>query len=221
MCSSTRGPAMAPSLVTWPDDEGGRLGALGEGHQAAGHLAHLADGARRRAELGQEQVWMESMASAAGSLTLGGRRGSCRRRSRRRGAEPRRVHAQPLGAHAGLAQRLLAGDVERRAPSAASRSRAARRSVLLPMPGSPPSSTSEPGTTPPPSTRSSSAMPVSRRDSESALTSASGTGRLVVPERPRPAASRRARSPPRASSRRCTRRSGRATWGSWRRRPDR
>ena len=36
-------------------------------------------------------------------------------------------------------------------------------SVDLPMPGDPPSSTSEPGTSPPPSTRSSSPMPVSSR----------------------------------------------------------
>ena len=36
-------------------------------------------------------------------------------------------------------------------------------SVDLPMPGSPPSSTSEPGTTPPPSTRSNSSMPVGSR----------------------------------------------------------
>ena len=36
-------------------------------------------------------------------------------------------------------------------------------SVDLPMPGSPPSSTSDPGTTPPPSTRSNSPMPVERR----------------------------------------------------------
>ena len=36
-------------------------------------------------------------------------------------------------------------------------------SVDLPMPGSPPTSTSEPSTTPPPSTRSSSPMPLLRR----------------------------------------------------------
>ncbi|MNX84771.1 hypothetical protein D3C86_1165840 [compost metagenome] len=37
--------------------------------------------------------------------------------------------------------------------------------VDLPMPGSPPSSTSEPGTTPPPSTRSSSSRPLLKRSS--------------------------------------------------------
>src|ERR1700712_3540643 len=40
---------------------------------------------------------------------------------------------------------------------------ACRRMVDLPMPGSPPTSTAEPGTSPPPVTRSNSAMPVMRR----------------------------------------------------------
>ena len=40
---------------------------------------------------------------------------------------------------------------------------ACNSSVDLPMPGSPPSSTIEPGTMPPPSTRSSSPMPVDSR----------------------------------------------------------
>ncbi len=40
---------------------------------------------------------------------------------------------------------------------------ACRRSVDFPMPGSPPSSTTEPGTSPPPSTRSSPGRPVERR----------------------------------------------------------
>ena len=50
-------------------------------------------------------------------------------------------------------------------------------SVDLPMPGEPPSRTTEPGTTPPPSTRSSSPMPVLSRATSSARTSRSGTAR--------------------------------------------
>src|SRR5215510_15296514 len=49
---------------------------------------------------------------------------------------------------------------------------ACRSSVDLPMPGSPPSSTSEPGTTPPPRTRSNSSMPVDRRTPLAVSTSA-------------------------------------------------
>src|SRR5450759_2860165 len=49
-------------------------------------------------------------------------------------------------------------------------------SVDLPMPGEPPSSTSEPGTRPPPSTRSSSPMPVDIRSTGAAPTSLSLRG---------------------------------------------
>ncbi len=61
----------------------------------------------------------------------------------------------------------------------------------LPMPGSPPISTSEPFTTPPPSTRSSSPMPVVVRPSASTGTSPMGTGRLEIEAAP-------TRMPPRA-----------------------
>src|SRR5262245_11067632 len=65
-------------------------------------------------------------------------------------------------------------------------------SVLFPIPGSPPTSSSEPGTMPPPSTRSSSRMPVLARSVEESDTSASGTApsRRTAPtgtQRPRPA----------------------------------
>src|SRR6266508_1107754 len=56
-------------------------------------------------------------------------------------------------------------------------------SVLLPIPGEPPSSTSEPGTRPPPSTRSSSAIPASSRSTAGAWTSRSATGRGGAPAR--------------------------------------
>ena len=69
-------------------------------------------------------------------------------------------------------------------------------SVDLPIPGEPPSSTSEPGTSPPPSTRSSSPMPVDRRSTGAAPTSRSGRGALRSPARTRsaPASRRRARA---------------------------
>ena len=57
--------------------------------------------------------------------------------------------------------------------------------VLLPMPGSPPMSTSEPGTMPPPSTLSSSAMPEDTRSNFSSRTSFKGTGRAESAERSR------------------------------------
>ena len=62
------------------------------------------------------------------------------------------------------------------APPAAAFARAMEASVLLPIPGAPPSSTSDPGTSPPPKTRSSSPIPVSSRALRSALTARSGVG---------------------------------------------
>ena len=59
-------------------------------------------------------------------------------------------------------------------PAAAMRPIAWSSSVLLPMPGSPPSSVTEPGTRPPPSTRSSSGTPVGRPAAAIGSTSASG-----------------------------------------------
>src|SRR5437016_6340934 len=65
-----------------------------------------------------------------------------------------------------------------------SRSSAERSSVLFPIPGSPASNTTAPGTSPPPSARSSSPMPVlSRRPGESGTWSMGSTG-----ESPRPPA---------------------------------
>ncbi len=62
-----------------------------------------------------------------------------------------------------------------RRPAAATWPRTMLVSVDLPIPGEPPSRTSEPATRPPPSTRSSSPMPVSRRSMRSCLTSRNAT----------------------------------------------
>ena len=48
--------------------------------------------------------------------------------------------------------------------------------MLLPIPGSPPISTSEPGTMPPPSTRSNSSMPDGTRDSSPESMASKGFG---------------------------------------------
>ena len=57
-------------------------------------------------------------------------------------------------------------------------------SVDLPMPGAPPTSTSEPFTAPPPKTRSNSPMPVGNRISSSAVRSVTGQARRrVMPTR--------------------------------------
>jgi hypothetical protein len=64
-------------------------------------------------------------------------------------------------------------------------------SVLLPMPGSPPISTTPPGTMPPPSTRSSSSWPVGVR-----ITSLASISASVVTGALRASAWKRCRAPP-------------------------
>ena len=73
-------------------------------------------------------------------------------------SSPRRPTVrQAVGAQLHLERRLLARDVQGAAmPAACSCAATWRRSVDLPAPGSPPSSTMEPGTIPPPSTKSNS-----------------------------------------------------------------
>ena len=81
-------------------------------------------------------------------------------------------------------------------------------SVDLPMPGEPPSSTSEPGTSPPPRTRSTSPMPVRSRGARAVSTSRRRTTRPAAAPAaaPRRAARRRrrARRPARAPRRTCS-----------------
>ena len=113
-------------------------------------------------------------------------------------------------------RRICAGDsspdtysVERPAPARCPSAIPVR--VDLPIPGEPPSSTSDPGTSPPPSTRSNSPMPVGSRGRRSERTSASRPGaprcpRRASPRRPRPGA-----TPPRACSTRRSRDTARAS----------
>ncbi len=69
---------------------------------------------------------------------------------------------------------------------------ACRISVDLPMPGSPPTSSAEPGTRPPPVTRSNSAMPVTRRGGgSSSVFRSSSAKRRPLPRRRALAADRR------------------------------
>ena len=68
-----------------------------------------------------------------------------------------RERAEPVGPEPHLRRRLLGAHQQAARAVGRHRARApAARSVLLPMPGSPPTSVTEPATSPPPSTRSSS-----------------------------------------------------------------
>src|SRR3989441_46577 len=63
-------------------------------------------------------------------------------------------------------------------PACSSRAAHCSSSVDLPMPGSPPTSTTDPGTMPPPSTKSNSRRPVCHRSNPAAPTADSRTGGL-------------------------------------------
>ena len=93
---------------------------------------------------------------------------------------------EPHRAPGDLRQRFLAGDVQAGQASAPSAPRACSSSVDLPMPGSPPTSTTAPSTRPPPSTRSNSPMPVDTRASSLWRTSFSAVtfGASTLPAQP-------------------------------------
>ena len=112
MCSSTRGPAMAPSLVTWPTSTSANCRRLGELDQLEAGGAHLRDRAGRAVDRvqphGLDRV-DHHQRGVAGRLQAGGDVAQVDRG----GEFQRRVlHAEAAGAQAGLLDRFLAGDVE-------------------------------------------------------------------------------------------------------------
>ena len=163
---------------------------------------------------GSWTVWIESIASTSGASVFDVRAHRGQRGLVRRGTAPECERAEPVGAQPHLRRRLLARSrAGTGRPSAAIAPSAWSSSVLLPMPGSPPMSVTEPATRPPSSTRSSSDSPVGRRGAAAGSTSASGTG-VDVSER-----ARGRRRPPRPAPRRScpTRRSPVQRPSHWRR----
>ena len=129
-------------------------------------------------------VCTESMARTAGAA----RSASARMRSSAVSARSERPGATAPTRRARIA--TWATDSSPLAYSTAAPARSAMpcsicdKSVDLPIPGSPPSRTSDPGTTPPPSTRSSSPSPVVSRPvtgSSSASATATGAARAAPP----------------------------------------
>ena len=162
-CSSVRGPASEPSLVTWPDEH--RWPSPCSRARRVRRDAHsrtcVTDpGVPGRS--GSSRVCTESTASTSGrtastwATTCGSDDSATSHSS---GSSTPRRSARL--AH--LLRRLLRADEQAREPEAARRPSAWSISVDLPMPGSPPSSVVEPSVSPPPSTRSSSPIPVARR----------------------------------------------------------
>ena len=211
-CSSVRGPASDPSLVTWPTSSVAIPSSL------ASRCTRIAPSRTWLTEPGPPgasgscTAWIESIAITSGRIasacahTCGNEVSHTTSRS---GAS---VPSRPARSRTCAAD-SSAHTSRHRAPSAAIAPRPCSTSVLLPMPGSPPTRVTEPATRPPPSTRSSSGMFVARRGAPSGSTSASGTGQRADLG-PAPAARPPGRRRRRASPIRCTAGTGRATWAT-------
>ena len=135
------------------DEEGRDALLLGDAEEAAGRLAHLADRAGRRAELGRVERLHGVDHADLGPLALE-RRADLVEVRLGEDADVARA-AQAVGAELHLRRGLLAGDEDDLSLGDMA-CRAMSRSVDLPIPGSPETSTRLAGTSPPPSTRSSS-----------------------------------------------------------------
>ena len=113
MCSSTRGPAIAPSLVTWPDQEEREALGLGQPQQVRRTIAHLGDAARARLDrLGVDALHRVDDDHARLKLLDVARDGFEVRLGQH--LDVAGDDAEPLGAQLDLRGRLFAGDVEHR-----------------------------------------------------------------------------------------------------------
>ena len=163
MCSSTRGPAIAPLLGHMADEEHRAARRLGHAHQQAGAFAHLRNAAGRAGHVRTVHRLdrVDNHVIRRDFLPSGVRPHPSRF------AEDEQVvarHAQPPRARILIWRTDSSPEIySTRAPPRARCSDACSKSVDLPMPGSPPTSISDPSTTPPPSTRSNSPIPVVAR----------------------------------------------------------
>ena len=182
MCSIMRGPAMAPSLVTWSMTTTGILLVLAKVMSRAvpSRICPMLPGVPSASW--QYIVWMESTISrrgfrcSASCSTASSDVSACMNRSG--------VTIPSLWARSLICPWDSSPDPYRTVPCFLQTAAAiCSTSVDLPMPGSPLSRIRAPGTNPPPSTRSSSPIPVSRRDISSMAISVSAAGRVSVPVR--------------------------------------
>ena len=176
-CSMVFGPGDRAVLGHVPDEYDRDRLALGELHQSERGFADLPEAPGRAVELvdrgGLDRIDDDQRRSHR-PADFDDPRHVVVGKNLDRGARRHIEQPQPAGADPDLGRGLLARGIEdgaRPRPAAAWRS-----SVDLPIPGSPPTRTREPGTSPPPRTRSSSAMPVARRGTSDSPMSVSATG---------------------------------------------
>jgi len=158
-CSSERGPAIAPSLVTWPT----RISAVPEDFAAAVSAAVTArtwvTPPATPSVVASATVCTESTIARPGCTASRWPRMVCRSQSAARYTSG---WVQPVrSARIRICPPVSSPETySARRPPAAHRWAACNSSVDLPTPGSPASRITEPGTAPPPSTRSNSSTPV-------------------------------------------------------------
>ncbi len=113
MCSSTRGPAIEPSLVTWPTSTSTVPRSLAIADQFERAAAHLRDRAGRALDLvgmhGLDRIDHQQR----GRLHCSESGQDVAHRSRRRQPDRRIGQPQPLGAQPHLPRRFLAADIDR------------------------------------------------------------------------------------------------------------
>ena len=177
MCSSTLGPAMEPSLLTWPMTKTVMPSPLASCISAMVQSFTWLTLPAGESSASLYSVWMESTISTSG-------------RSRRTDSSTSPKFVSEMTNRLGFSTRKRLArsfnwcsdsspDTYSTLENSQSLLQICSISVDLPMPGAPPTSTSEPLTAPPPRTRSNSPMPVGNRISSSAFSSVTGQARRI------------------------------------------
>src|SRR5919199_2770319 len=178
MCSRTLGPAIDPSLVTWPTRSTAVPVDLASCRKRKAHSRSCDTLPRRPSTSWDMTDWIESITARLGwlarmvaamvsaSVSL--------RNSRSFESRPMRRARRPTCATDSSPETYSTLPAPRDTSSASW-----LRRVDLPTPGSPPTSVSEPLTRPPPRTRASSPMPMGRRAKSADRMSARRSGRAA------------------------------------------
>jgi len=192
MCSKTRGPAIVPSLVTCPIRNTVTPLLFASSRRRAAHSLTCEIDPAADSMSGRVMVWIESMITSIGLVSSMCFRICARLVSVTSSKRAGRLRRPSCSFSASRSARILicrsdsSPETYRTVWLTAICIAICSVSVLLPMPGSPPISTTEPGTIPPPKTRANSSIGSGRRSSCLPSIAASGCT-FEVPVSPRTA----------------------------------
>ena len=175
MCSRTFGPAIAPSLLTWPMTNAVIFMVF------ASCITAMVQSFTWPMLPGAEAMSLLYIVCTESMIRISGFRSStlCVTALISVSARTKRSSLDtPSRCERILSWRWLSSPVTYRIFASGILPHICSSSVDFPMPGAPPTSTSEPRTAPPPRTRSISAMPVEKRISSSSSSCATGFGTL-------------------------------------------